>query len=127
MTTKTRVNARCSDCGRRGYATRNPYVCRECKAYAKRGEIHPDGFQGRRVRDGMIWRFVPDPEPEELVDILARNLSDDMTLLKPHALCECGCLLPKPSSSCPNCLVWAMKDAVLSSWIAAEVPWNQAA
>lgn len=127
MTTKPRMNARCSECGRRGYVTHIPYVCRECKNYAKRDEIDPRGFQGRRVRDGLIWRFIPDPPEEDLIDILARNLSDPLTLLTPHALCECGCLLPKSSSRCPNCLVWATKDAVLHSWKASEIAWTEAA
>ena len=53
---------RCSLCGRHGETQKpvNEYVCRRCLVNGEHLALRGH----RKVLDGLIWRFVPDPDVE---------------------------------------------------------------
>jgi ribosomal protein L37E len=113
----SKTHAQCGRCGRAGRSF-DParYVCADCRAHGPAEE-----FKGRRVRVGLIWKFIPDPDDPDLMEVLQRNFDANPVDLPQRHLCDCGCLLTAPDESCPNCLIWAHRNAVQTSWSTATI------
>lgn len=101
---------RCVDCSEpvsRQTVTR----CRDCYIEATRKRDQPNVFELRA--DRKYVEVVPDGR-----DVWQRL--DDNLAAKSASLgtcCEhCGCLLKGADETCPGCLAWAERDAVLASW-----------
>lgn len=105
---------RCTDCGR-GVKTTDPR-CAECrKGHAQ------IAFLGTWERKGLVWKprdHDTDLANEEhaLMARMGHNLRTRMYVIERPTCDQCGCLLKHADETCPGCLAWAERDAVLASW-----------
>lgn len=87
---------------------------------------------GEWVRRGMVWHFIPtnraamksdsDYLSMGLIEIMAENFARNPRAELPDLgfTCHCGCLLTDADESCPNCIAWAIRDAIKWSWSTAR-------
>ena len=84
-----------------------------------------DGLDGGRwVRDGLTWKWRPDPvtpvEPEPVVSV--PQVRCKPLIIAGRPVCECGCLLSREDEGCPACLYaqrdleWCERAEVAASW-----------
>ncbi len=101
---------RCIDCSE-PVSRRSVTRCRDCYMAATRRRDQPNVFELRADRQRV--EVVPDGRDiwERLADNLAANCGS-LGVCCDH----CGCLLAHANETCPGCLAWAERDAVLASW-----------